>query len=187
MPGKSYDDRVLDWLRRKNFEVVPLRTGDTIPAPPGVEIRVLSPPAEMPATSETNPGSVVLRVAYRGRAMILTADAPPEQLAAMAARPAEIACDVVLLPHHGQQSAEILDFLKRSQASAAVMSVGRYRAVHQRAKFDWPADLRLYRTYLDGAVTVRLGEPDARIETFVALQDSKQGQLFSGNWSILPW
>jgi len=163
---KTYDDRALAWLRRQGLDIHYLQRGDAIPAPEAVTIQVLGPPAEMPPSSETNATSIVLKVSYKGSSMILTGDATPDRLAAMS-RGQDIGTDVLLLPHHGDQSPEVLDFLARSGPQIIVMSVGRYRDIRRRGNFQWPKDLELLRTYRDGAVTIILSRSGVRKETFL--------------------
>lgn len=167
---KSYDDRALDWLRSEGYEVEYLSRGDRLPAPPGMEISVLGPPVEMADTGDTNATSVVLRVAYQGRAMILTGDATPTNLRDMV-REAErgaiaLPADAVLLPHHGEQSPELLEFLAATGARHGVMSVGRYRDAKRKPVITWPAELEIWRTWRAGAVSVFLGAEGPRVETF---------------------
>jgi len=162
---KTYDDRALDWLEAEGFDVRHLSCGDTLPAPPGVEIRVLGPPRDLPTGAETNATSVVLRVAYGGRSIILTGDATPARLADMMAA-GDVSADAMLLPHHGEQSVELEAFLERTRARIGVMSVGRYRDSQRKPTMRWPEGFRIYKTYRDGAVSVFLGADGVRVETF---------------------
>jgi len=169
---KTYDERAIDWLEGRGFRVRHLARGDTVPAPPGVEIRVLGPPRDLPAGAETNATSVVLHVAYRGRSMMLTGDATPGRLAAMTNDDREdLSADAVLLPHHGEESRELATFLERTGARVGVMSVGRYRDAQRRSVMRWPDRLRVYKTYRDGAVSVFLGPDGVRAETFLDKRD----------------
>jgi beta-lactamase superfamily II metal-dependent hydrolase len=97
--------------------------------------------------------------------MLLTGDASPDRLAVMTASD-NLATDVMLLPHHGQQSPEVLEFLKKSGAPLAVMSVGRYRDSHRRKDFHWPPDVEIFKTYLLGAVTTHLRPNGVTVECF---------------------
>ncbi|NIA22263.1 MAG: DNA internalization-related competence protein ComEC/Rec2 [Anaerolineaceae bacterium] len=173
---KSYDDRVLAWLQKQDLDIRYVASGDTIAAPGGVTIDVLGPPSEMLPSSSTNATSIVLKVGYQGRSMILTGDATPDRLAAMS-REWDIRTDVLLLPHHGQRSPEVLDFLARSGSQIAVMSVGRYRDTNRRGKFYWPKDAELLKTYRRGAVAVILEAGGVRAETF---------QKHDGRLPVLP-
>ncbi len=168
---KGYDDRALEYLASAGLEVVRVTGGDALPAPDGVSITVLGPPADLPASADTNASSVVLKVGFLGRSMILTGDAPPDRLAAMA-RQQDVRCDVLLLPHHGERSEEIIRFLESSGATSAVMSVGRYRESSRRGEFAWPDGVRLYKTYRDGAVSVWLGRESVRVKPFVQACDT---------------
>ena len=162
---KTYDDRALDWLAAERLDVQSLVRGDTVPAPEGMEIRVLSPPAALPTGSDTNATSVVLKITYKGRSMILTGDATPSNLTDMVAA-GGLTADAVLLPHHGEQSPALARFLDATGARIAVMSAGRYRDARRKPVITWPQGLRLLKTYRDGAVSVLLGAEGVRVETF---------------------
>ncbi|MBN2584783.1 MAG: DNA internalization-related competence protein ComEC/Rec2 [Planctomycetes bacterium] len=163
---KGYDDRAMNYLEESGRQIVYVQAGDTLPAPPGVTITVLNPPSSLPPAAETNATSVVLKVDYKGRSMILTGDATPDRLAAMA-REQSIRCDALLLPHHGEQSDEILEFLKSSSADVAIMSVARFRDTNRRGEFAWPDETALYKTYCDGAVSIFMGDTGVRAERSV--------------------
>ena len=167
---KGYDDRALEYLASAGLEVIRIAAGDALPSPDGVSITVLGPPTDLPASADTNASSVVLRVAFMGRSMILTGDATPDRLAAMTGEQ-DVRCDALLLPHHGERSEEVLRFLESSGVTSAVMSVGRYRDVSRRGGFAWPDGVRLYKTYRDGAVSVWLGGEAVRVEPFVPACD----------------
>ena len=83
-----------------------------------------------------------------------------------------LAADVMLLPHHGQQSSEVLEFLKKSAAPLAVMSVGRYRDSHRRKDFHWPPEVEIFKTYLLGAVTAHLRPDGVSVEGFRPTRNS---------------
>jgi len=164
--GKSYDDRALAWLREQGYEVEELSAGDTLETPGGVTIRVLWPPHDQAPTDESNDASIVLAVTFEGRTMLLTGDATPAALGTMAARD-DVRCQAVLLPHHGQESRQLTEFLRATGAEIGVMSVGAYRDGQRKHTIAWPPGLRVLRTFRDGAVTVRLGRDGPRVETFV--------------------
>jgi beta-lactamase superfamily II metal-dependent hydrolase len=103
--------------------------------------------------------------------MILTGDATPEALARIA-RTEGVAADAVLLPHHGEESPELIDLLAATGARVGVMSVGWFRDQHRRRTITWPRDLRVFRTWQEGAVSVLLSEDGVRVETFLE-EDSR--------------
>jgi ComEC/Rec2-related protein len=161
----SYSHRVVDWIKANCYKLHWLQRGDQLSGPPGLEMQVLNPPADLPTSKENNPTSVVLRLTYAGRTMLLTADASPDRLAAMTASD-NLTSDVMLLPHHGQQSPEVLEFLKKTAAPLAVMSVGRYRDSHRRKDFHWPDNVEIFKTYLLGAVTAHLRADGVNVKGF---------------------
>lgn len=123
-----------------------------------VKLTFLWPPAGAPPTG-TNDDSLVLRVDYGGRSLLLTGDIEAASERQLVTRGAQLACDVVKAPHHGSRSSSSADFIAATQASHIVFSaprqspfghphvevVNRYASVLPRAG-QW-------HTGRDGAVT----------------------------------
>lgn len=78
-------------------------SGDRLHVDPHVEIEVLHPPAGRP-DAEDNANSIVLRVRYAGRTLLLTGDLEGAGLQGLLAAPAQ-PVDVLLAPHHGAAAA----------------------------------------------------------------------------------
>ncbi|MBC7106473.1 MAG: DNA internalization-related competence protein ComEC/Rec2, partial [Firmicutes bacterium] len=80
--------------------------GDRIAVDPGLDMVVLHPPAHAPRynRAEENNGSLVLRVSYAGTALLLAADVEAEAQADLLASGAELAADILKVPHHGSRS-----------------------------------------------------------------------------------
>lgn len=148
---------VIDLARDAGVEVRQVRRGDSMAWHPQVELSVLNPPE--PGPDGDNDRSVVLHLAYRTSAILLTGDieasAEGELVESGALRPA----DVLKVPHHGSNSSSTVEFLDAVAPQIAVVSAGRYNA------FDHPRDGALrrllardaavFRTDLGGSVTVR--------------------------------
>lgn len=120
------------------------------------EVRVL------PAWSE-NDGSIVLRILYGGRAVLLAGDIEARAEARLVASGHPLAADVLKAPHHGSRTSSTPRFVEQVRSGVVVFSVG------DQNRWGFPAPLvdarwraagaRTYRTDRDGAVTVRI---DAR-------------------------
>ena len=68
-----------------------------------------------------------------------------------------MASDVLLVPHHGSRTSSTAEFLSAVGASAAVVPVGyRNRFGHPHPDVLGRLTMKIFRTDLDGAVTVRL-------------------------------
>jgi len=98
--------------------------------------------------------------------MLLASDATPAALTAIAATD-DVRCQAVLLPHHGQESPALAEFLRAAGARIGVMSVGRFRDEQRKHVMTWQPELQQCRTFHDGAVTVHLGREGTRVETFL--------------------
>jgi competence protein ComEC len=106
----------------------------------------------------------VLKVTAGARSMLLTGDIERPAEAELVARDAvALASEVLLAPHHGSRTSSSAGFRRRA-AAAAVVPVGyRNRFGHPNAEVVaryQDAGIRLWRTDLEGAVTVRLGNGD---------------------------
>lgn len=163
---KRYDDRVLAWLHDEGYEVQYVQRGDRLQITDRLSLDVLSPPEGLSPEASTNAHSVVLTVARAGASMLLAGDATPMILKQLATLP-EARTDVMLVPHHGEESASLAALLEASGTRIGVMSVGRFRDARRRHTMAWPAGLRVLKTCEKGAVTVLLGDDGVRVETFL--------------------
>lgn len=124
-----------------------------------VELEVLGPVRSATQAADVNDGSVVLRVRYGARALMLTGDAEqPAELALLAAgRP--LSADVLKLGHHGSRSSTSEAFLRAVAPGHVIASLGRdngFGFPHAEVLARLGArGLRLWRTDRHGAVTVR--------------------------------
>ena len=108
-----------------------------------------------PERSE-NDNSLILQVAYQGRALLLVGDAEREAEADLCGRVHPI--DVLKVGHHGSRTSSSAEFLSRAQPKLAVISVG----VHNRWGFPHGEVLERYRaigsrvlrTDLKGGITI---------------------------------
>lgn len=96
-----------------------VRVGET-------RIDVLGPPPGRPyagTASELNESSLVVRVAWRGRAALLTGDAEAAAQRDLLRRPGAIRAGLLKVPHHGAAT-NAPGFLRAVGAEVAVISVG---------------------------------------------------------------
>jgi competence protein ComEC len=115
-----------------------------------------------PAWSE-NDGSIVLRITYGGRSVLLTGDIEARAEARLVDSGRSLAADVLKAPHHGSRTSSTPRFVERVRPGVVVFSVGdqnRWGFPAPAVDARWrAAGARTYRTDRDGAVTVRI---DAR-------------------------
>ncbi len=133
--------------------------GDTLTLDPSVRIHVLHAGDD----SNTNDGSVVLRVTYGETAFLLTGDAEAAAEAAMVARYGDLLrADVVKVPHHGSTTSSTPAFVEavtEGETRFAVVSVARrnrHGLPDAEALMAWAdAGAEVLQTADEGAVWLR--------------------------------
>ncbi len=126
----------------------------------GARVSVLFPPRDSPVGSKPeNNDSMVLRVSYGESSVLLEGDAEKqvERHIAFAHHPR---ADLLKVGHHGSNNATTSELVASAQPEFAVISVGsgnsfglpRFETLYRLAE----ANVRVYRTDLDGAVTFYL-------------------------------
>ena len=128
----------------------------------GVRFEFLHPPAGWEASRRNNQ-SCVLRVDAGGAAMLLTGDIERTAEDFLARNSVSLKADVLLVPHHGSRTSSSELFIAAVEPRWAVVPAGyRNRFGHPArevlARYD-EAGVRVVRTDLDGAVSIRL-KPD---------------------------
>ena len=126
----------------------------------GVRFTILHPASAVARAKKSNDLSCVLKVSAGGRAMLLTGDIEkPAEAELLERDSAALAADVLLVPHHGSRTSSSAEFLAAVGASAVVIPVGyRNRFGHPKADVLDRLRAKIYRTDLDGAVTVRFSQ-----------------------------
>jgi competence protein ComEC len=125
----------------------------------GVTIEVLSPCPSLSPDADANDNSIVMRMTYGARSVLLVGDAQrAEEATLLAASRASLRADVLKVGHHGSRTSSTPEFLRAVAPEVAVISAGR------RNRFGHPspatlvalaaAGARVERTDRDGAVTV---------------------------------
>jgi len=137
----------------------------------GVRFELLHPAAgDYRRQRRANDLSCVLRVSAGSRTMLLAGDIEraAEALLVQRARPGQLRADVLLVPHHGSRTSSSEEFIGAVLPRRAVIAAGyRNRFGHPNrevlARY-LERGVRIARTDLDGAVTVRLDASSERVE-----------------------
>ena len=133
-------------------------------------VKVLQGASVAPGRSE-NDGSIVLRVEYAGRAVLLTGDVEARAEAQLLQSGANLAADLVKVPHHGSRTSSGEAFVAAVHPHWAVVSVGAENRWHFPAPevaARWQAiGAQLLRTDRDGAVGFQI-DPDGAISVRTA-------------------
>jgi competence protein ComEC len=102
-----------------NTSLVTLHAGDVIRFGE-VEIQVIWPP---PGAESSNDDSVVLKLKYKERSILLTGDIEKKTESMLTAQ--ELRSDVVKVPHHGSKTSSTAAFVEATRPRFAIVSVGK--------------------------------------------------------------
>lgn len=162
---KSFRD-VLTAVQKKGLRITTARAGITVPLE-GIECQLLAPVKEYYA--ELNDYSVVLRLAYGGRAFLLTADVGTEPENDILASGANLKATVLKVGHHGSYASSSTRFLNAVGARYGVIMLGQgndYGYPHDSALQRLSkAGLQLYRTDLNGTIIFSTDGQDLEVTT----------------------
>ncbi|HEX4211028.1 MAG TPA: DNA internalization-related competence protein ComEC/Rec2 [Candidatus Binataceae bacterium] len=106
----------------------------------GVTMRCLWSAAALTETKDNNE-SVVLRLDYRGKAILFPGDLEAKAERELIATGADVSATILKVPHHGSITSSSAGFLEAVAPHIAVMSLG----YHNRFHFPAPAVLQRYR------------------------------------------
>ena len=136
-----------------------------------VRVEVLSPPAEGFAGASENDNSIVVRIVYGTRSLLLTGDIEsPAEMSLIATYP-DLNADVVKVAHHGSRSSSTQEFVDAVQAEIAVIPVGlrsRHGHPHREVVERWQASgARVMTTGSRGMITISTDGSDLDVKTFL--------------------
>jgi competence protein ComEC len=158
-PRNAFLDELLAVARKRRLVLERLGAGDSFEAA-GLSFQVLHPPDAAYARAPENNGSLVLRTRAEGRTLLLTGDVESSAERDLVASGADLAADVLKVPHHGSRTSTTAGFLAVVHPRVALVGVGR------RNRFGHPAPdvlgrlaaggARVFRTDRDGDVALTL-------------------------------
>jgi competence protein ComEC len=147
----------------------------------GVEFCFLYPPADFLAQKagqkwrSTNNNSLVVKVSFGDISFLFAGDIMAEaekELVGLAG--ADLACDVLLVPHHGSRSSSSQSFLSSVQPEVAVFSAGwknRFRFPHATVLAAYEKiGCRIFRTDQNGAIMTKTDGNRLTVKPFLSLQ-----------------
>lgn len=121
--------------------------------------------------NEANANSIVARLDYGSFSMMLAGDAEEQTEHRLLTKELDLKSRVLKIGHHGSKYATSGDFLKRVQPEIAIVSCGawnRYghpsQAVLDRLRAE-NANVKLYRTDLQGEITITTRGTDITVKT----------------------
>lgn len=166
--------RLLQQAERKKVSITSHGRGESLPAGP-VQVEILSPRRDVaPAPTPSNNDSVVVRLTFAGRHILLPGDIERGLEHELVAAGLPLTADVLKVPHHGSRTSASAPFLGAVHASPTIISVGGnnphghpHPEVLARLA---EAETRILRTDRDGAVTVLTDGREVAVSTFVERQ-----------------
>ena len=114
-----------------------------------VMVSVLWPPA---GEKSTNNDSIVLRLRYGERSILLTGDIEQSAERALRASQQQLQADVIKVPHHGSKTSSTQDFVNAVRPQFAIVSVGR------KSRFGHPHEEVVERWQSSGATVLTTGD-----------------------------
>jgi len=119
------------------------------------------------APSDNN-NSVVLRIVYGSRAIILTGDIERTAERSLLGNGGTLAADLVKVAHHGSRTSSATDFINSTRAQYAVISVGRHSPFghpHAEVVTRWQtAGVQVFTTGDNGMITISTDGRDLVID-----------------------
>lgn len=146
-----------------------IQAGDELQLAPDVSLTVLHPHGQFRDRAD-NANSVVLRVEYAGRVLLLTGDLEGAGLEAVLRLPPS-PVDVLLSPHHGSTAANPPQLGAWCQPRAVIISTSETGS-DKRIAAGYSPDTRLLSTAEQGAITVAISQ-DGQIHIRTFLDESQ--------------
>lgn len=137
-----------------------------------VRLDVLWPERASDANAPSrNNDSLVVRLRFGERVILLTGDIEAAAETKLAAAPAELRCDVIKVAHHGSKTSSTEGFVNAARPSYAIISVGLFsnfghpdQAVVERWR---KVGAQVLTTGRSGTIAVSTNGQDLRVETYV--------------------
>jgi competence protein ComEC len=135
-------------LAQTNTHSETIEAGDVIQFG-DVAVSVLWPPAG--GDKSTNNDSVVLRIQYGERVILLTGDIEEAAERSLLASPQQLHADVIKVAHHGSKTSSTEEFVVATKPQLAIISVGRH------SRFGHPHREVVERWQANGATVLTTG------------------------------
>lgn len=120
-PAFLNDRRAIETVLYDNeLSEEPVRAGDVIPVTDGVEFKVLAPSSLF--DGDDNDNSLVVKLTVNGRSFLFTGDMQTAEDTELVSGGADVSCDVLKVPNHGNRDATSDAFAKAAKPLIAVIS-----------------------------------------------------------------
>jgi competence protein ComEC len=164
-------------LTRTNIHAETIEAGDVIYFG-DVMVSVLWPPAG--GEKSTNNDSIVLRIQYGERSILLTGDIEQATERALIASQQQLHADVIKVPHHGSKTSSTEAFVSATKPQVAIISVGRtsrFGHPHKEVVDRWQSTgATVLTTGHSGTITITTDGHDLSLKTFLQPQKGTKTQ-----------
>jgi competence protein ComEC len=154
-------------LEKRRIQSIKISRGDVLSFSEA-KIEVLFP-EDTDKISDNN-HSVVLRIIYGERKILLTGDIEKEAEKELLRNPEMLQADVIKVAHHGSRTSSTQDFINTVQAKIAVIPVGKtspFGHPHTEVLERWKnADAQILTTGKSGTVSILTDGKALQIETY---------------------
>ncbi|HEY0365033.1 MAG TPA: DNA internalization-related competence protein ComEC/Rec2, partial [Pyrinomonadaceae bacterium] len=158
-------------LAQTNTHAETIEAGDVIYFG-DVAVSVLWPLAS--GESSTNNDSIVLRIQYGERSIVLTGDIEQAAERALVTSQQQLHADVIKVPHHGSKTSSTEDFVAATKPQFAIISVGRHSRFghpHKDVVDRWESNgATVLTTGNCGTITITTDGHNLNLKTFVQPQ-----------------
>jgi len=143
-----------------------------------VAVSVLWPPVG--GEKSTNNDSIVLRIQYGERSILLTGDIEQAAERALLASQQQLHADLIKVPHHGSKTSSTEGYVAATKPQLAIISVGRtsrFGHPHKEVVERWQAiGATVLTTGHSGTITITTDGHDISFKTFVQPQKGTKTQ-----------
>ncbi len=131
-----------------------------------VSIEILWPPPEKELViPESNDSSLVVRISYAGRSILLTGDIEKLAQERLLAE-TDLKADVLILPHHGSMRVNTGPFIEAVHPRYCLRSSGQRDRDTNNGLLGWMAGRGYFNTADDGAIEVRITPRELTVTPF---------------------
>lgn len=169
-PDVEEQQLLLRFAEERQIPVSFVQQGQRITIEPGVVMEVFYPlENSYYLEDDANNGSLLLKLSYGEFDILLTGDSENAALEEMLHLPLE--AEVLLLPHHGSNGSLLEEFYEKVAPEAVIVSAGRGNKFGHPGKnvvnYWQEANIPMYRTDRDGAITLTTDGKAYQIDTFL--------------------
>ncbi|MBX3283033.1 MAG: ComEC/Rec2 family competence protein [Acidobacteria bacterium] len=142
----------------------------------GVRVEILYPAGDVAGPSD-NDHSLVMRLVFGSRALLLTADIERNAEQELLASGTQLNSDVIKVAHHGSRTSSTADFIAATKAAWAVISVGRHSQFghpHQEVVSAWEdSGAAVLTTGGYGMITIQTDGREMAVSSFITPESDR--------------